>query len=357
MVKAARYKAAFFFALTAPQSKRIFISMTKRKTVNIAKFRVNIDVLKKYQIGILGYGSQGRAQALNLKDSGLKPTIGLPAKSRSRNHAKKDGFTVITPAKLCQQCDLIAVLVPDHKHQELFTNELYSIMKPGQVFIFAHGLSVHFHLVKQPSGVDFILVAPHSPGIGLREKYIEGKSITAFIGNTEKSSPISLKLAKSYAQAIGCPASGLIQTSFADEAIGDIFGEQAVLCGGLSALLKAGFNTLVKAGLPPENAYLECIYQIDLIVDLIKRHGIDGMYDRISTTAAYGAAKAEPKIIDSHTQEAMAKLLKEIKSGKFTANLMNDYHKEFTELKKQRKKVSVPILDNMAKLFAEKLGI
>jgi len=325
--------------------------MGSRKIKIIRDRQINLKLLQGRTIAIIGYGSQGRAQSLNLRDSGFKPIIGLPVRSRSRKIARGDGFPVTTPLKAVKETEIVVVLIPDHKHKELFDNDLYQAMTAGQVYIFAHALSVHFKMIDQPEKIDYILVAPHGPGIRLRERYLAGEAVTAFIGKTEQSSKQSLKLAAAYARAIGCSGNGLIETSFAHEAIGDIFGEQAVLCGGLSALLKAGFNTLVKAGIPPENAYLECVYQLDLIVDLIKKYGIDGMYQRISTTAAYGGLMAESKIINDNSKKAMVSLLKQIEDGRFTARLMDDYNNSFKKLNQQRKKSHSPSLDEIARYF------
>ncbi len=328
--------------------------MSSRKPEIIYDKQIELDLLRNKRLGILGYGSQGRAQALNLRDSGFKPVIGLLAKSRSRKLVKEDGLEVSIPARVCRNADVVVVLIPDHKHKELFEDILYPAMRPGQTFIFAHGLSVHFKLVEQPDDIDFILVAPHGPGIRLRQRYLDGRGLTAFIARTDKSSKQSLKLAASYAKAIGCSREGIIITDFGEEAVGDIFGEQAVLCGGLSALMKAGFNTLVRAGLPPENAYLECIYQIDLIVDLIKKYGIDGMYERISTTAAFGSVMAEQKIFNARSNRAFIELLKDIQSGEFINELMADYKSDFKKYKTVRKEVDMPSLDKVARYFADK---
>jgi ketol-acid reductoisomerase len=286
--------------------------------------RINLQILKNRKIAILGYGSQGKAQALNLRDSGFAPIIGLPEKSKSRKQVIRDKFKVEPPAMAVAQSDIIAVLAPDQVHGDLFSKQIKGLIHPGQTFIFAHALSVHFGLVSQPKGVDFILVAPHAPGIRMRERFEQGESVSAFIGKTEKSSGVSLRIAAAYARAVGCDHKALIVTSFANEAVGDIFGEQAVLCGGLAGLIQAGFETLVKRGIPPHNAYLECVYQLDLIVDLIKRYGIGGMYDRISYTARYGGKLAEDKIINGQSKRSMNKMLKDIESGEFVKKLMAD---------------------------------
>jgi ketol-acid reductoisomerase len=313
--------------------------------------RINLQILKSKKIAILGYGSQGKAQAFNLRDSGFTPIIGLPEKSKSRKQAIRDKFKVMLPSEAVGRADIIAVLAPDQVQGDLFSKQIKDSIYPGQTFIFAHALSVHFGLVKQPKGVDFVLVAPHAPGIRMREQFEQGKSVSAFIGKTEKSSGVSLRIAAAYARAVGCNQKALIVTSFANEAVGDIFGEQAVLCGGLAGLIQAGFETLVKRGIPPPNAYLECIYQLDLIVDLIKRYGIGGMYDRISYTAHYGGKKAENKIINASSKRAMSKLLKDIEGGKFVRDFIKDSNKKAgrsspVKVDKYRKQV-----DNLARYF------
>ncbi len=314
--------------------------------------QINLTILNNKKIAILGYGSQGRAQALNLRDSGLSPVIGLPRGSRSRVKANRDKFRVETPSVAVANADIIAVLVPDQVHGELFAKQINKALHPGQIFIFAHALSVHFKLVNQPKDVDFVLVAPHAPGLRMRERFVQGGNISAFIGNTEKSSSACLKVAAAYAKAIGCNHRALIISSFADEAIGDIFGEQAVLCGGLAGLIKAGYKTLVKSGIPPHNAYLECIYQLDLIVDLIKRYGIGGMYDRISFTARYGSKKAENKIINAQTKKAMNELLRNIKSGKFVRELILESKKGKSRFPASKSDACQTQIDELARYFS-----
>jgi len=318
--------------------------------------QIDSSLLDGKNIAVIGYGSQGRAQTMNLRDNGHNPTVGLPSKSKSRRVAGSDGINVTTPARAVKNADIVVILIPDHKHKELFESVIHKTIKSGQVFIFAHALSVHFKLVKQPDGVDFTLVAPHGPGLRLRERFKAGKGITAFIGRTDESSEESLNTAAAYAKAIGCARAGLMVTGFAEEAIGDIFGEQAVLCGGLSALLKGGFQSLVKIGIPPENAYLECVYQLDLIVDLIKKYGIDGMYERVSTTAAFGGLAVESKIINDRSLEAMRSMLDKINSGEFTDELMADYGNSFARLKEYRAKRRLKALDDMAVFFDRNFG-
>jgi ketol-acid reductoisomerase len=324
--------------------------MKKPRIRIIRERQINLKPLANRNITIIGFGSQGRAQALNLRDSGFTPIIGLLPNSKSRKTAHKDGFEVVVPSIAVSQADIIAVYIPDHLHSDLF-DKIKNSIKKGQTFVFAHALSVHFKLVKQPKDVDFILVAPHAPGIRMREKFTNGQGVPAFIAATDKSSLRAIKLAAVYGKAIGCARAGLIQTSFAAEAIGDIFGEQAVLCGGLAGLLKSGYTTLVKGGLSPANAYLECVYQLDLIIDLIKRYGIEGMYDRISATARYGGIFAESKIINTDSKKAMAEMLKDIKNGTFIKRMLADYQNSFAKQNHTRKKNANRSLDQMAEFF------
>jgi ketol-acid reductoisomerase len=291
-----------------------------------------VEFLKSYQLAVLGFGSQGQAQALNLRDSGNIPTIGLPAKGKSRHAAKAAGFQIKTPLKCIESADIISVLIPDHKHKEFF-DSIPDKKLSGKSFIFAHGLSVAFGLVKLPPSCDVILVAPHGPGVRLRELYQSGKSFTAFYGIANDASGKAGQIAKAYAAAIGCPLSKLFKTSFREEAVGDIFGEQAVLCGGLVGLIESGFETLVHHGLSPESAYLECVYQLDLIVDLIKRYGPAGMFERISKTAAFGSLQNKDKLFDHQMANKMDALYRQIESGKFARSLLEENHKGMKNLK------------------------
>jgi ketol-acid reductoisomerase len=283
--------------------------------------RPPLRLLKKHRIAIIGFGSQGTAQALNLRDSGITPIIGLPPKSKSVSTAGKAGFEVVDSEQAVGRSDIISVLIPDHKHKELFDN-INPDLIIGKAFIFAHGLSVAFGLVKLPASSDLILVAPHGPGMRLRELYLAGRPFTAFWAVANDASGEARKIAKSYAAAIGCSPANLFKSSFRDEAVGDIFGEQAVLCGGLTGLLDSGFETLVHHGLSPESAYLECIYQLDLIVDLIKKYGPAGMFERISKTAAFGSLRSKDKLFGNNIRRKMDRLYGQINSGRFARALL-----------------------------------
>jgi ketol-acid reductoisomerase len=290
-------------------------------------------LLARNTIGILGFGSQGSAQASNLRDSGFTPVIGLPSGSKSRKAANRDRFEITAPLKAIELADIIAVLIPDHKHKALFDSVSPSVLT-GKTLVFAHGLSIHFGLVKPPSDCDTVLVAPHGPGLRLREKYLAGEPFTAFVGIGNNASGKAAKTARAYAEAIGCPRKYQFESNFGDEAIGDIFGEQAVLCGGLVSLMESGFDTLVKKGLSEEAAYLECIYQIDLIVDLIKKFGPAGMFERISVTAAFGSLKEKNSLFDMDFKEKLENLYDEIQGGRFAAELERDSKNNMIRYKK-----------------------
>lgn len=268
-------------------------------------------------IAILGYGSQGRAQALNLRDSGFAPLIGLPTRSRSRITARRDGFRITKPADAVQAADIIFVLAPDHLHGEVYEREICPHLRQGQMLVFAHGSSVHFGLVAPPPTVDVVLIAPLGPGQRLRELRGQRDGVACFLAIHQNASRRARPIALALAKAIGCLPAGAIETTFALESVGDLFGEQAALCGGLSALLQAAVDTLVRHGFNPHTAYLECVYQLDLIVDLIKSEGLAGMFARISPTAAHGATVAGPRIITAAARRAMDGLLAEIQSGRF----------------------------------------
>jgi len=275
-------------------------------------------------VAILGYGSQGAAQALNLRDSGITAIIGLPLKSRSMKAAKNDGFNITTSEKAVEQSDLIAVLAPDHIQKELLAPTTSSGVLSGKALVFAHGMSIAFGLVKPPPDCDTILVAPHGPGLRLREKYLDGEPYTAFVGIDNDGSGKAKAITRAYAEAIGCPPKYQFGSTFRNEAIGDIFGEQAVLCGGLVGLIESGFELLVKKGLSEEAAYLECVYQLDLIVDMIKKYGPAGMFDRISITATFGSLRKKDKLFGAEYKKRLLETYNEIESGKFVNELLQD---------------------------------
>jgi ketol-acid reductoisomerase len=315
-----------------------------RKGMRKIPFRIYKDkhadlrFLRGKAIAIIGYGNQGRAQALNLRDSGLKVIIGLPKGNKDVRLALKDGFQVYSDEEATRHGDIISLLAPDHLHQEIFLRQIKPYLSPGKTLVFACGFSVHFQLVIPPDFVNVILVAPHAPGKLMRELFLSGKGVPAFIAVHQDNTGKAKKNALAYAQAIGCTRAGVFETTFKDEAVGDLFGEQVVLCGGLSELLRTGFDVLVESGLPPENAYLECVHQLDFIVNTIKSYGIAGMFDRISKTAEFGSYISGRRIIRQQTKNEMKKILREIRSGQFARDWMNEYRsgmRKYIKMKKQ----------------------
>jgi ketol-acid reductoisomerase len=298
----------------------------------------DLDLLKGKRIAILGLGGQGKAQALNLRDSGLEVTIGLRPQSPSKKKAEELGFEVQSLSESCLGAELISFLIPDQVHKEVYEQEVRKNLKEGKCLVFAHAFSIHFKLIEPPDHVDVILVAPHGPGEVMRQRFQAGLGVSGFVGVFENRTGKALQKALAYAKGIGLTRSGVMETSFEHEALGDLFGEQAVLCGGLVELLEAGFETLVGEGLPPENAYLECVHQLDLIVDLIKRFGIAGMYSRISELAEFGSYVNGPRIIGERARMAMRAILEEIRKGEFTEQFMKSYRKGFEALKEKRQK-------------------
>lgn len=286
---------------------------------------VDLKYLRGMTIAILGYGSQGRAQALNLKDSGLQVIVGLPKRSKSVKTAQKDGFEVYPTYEAAKLGQVISLLAPDHLHKKVYDEDLKENLSKGKTLLFACGFSIHFKLIILPRDVDVVMVAPHAPGEVMRKFFLEKRGVPCFVGVEQNYSGKAKEKALAYAKAIGCTKAGAIQTTFRDEAIGDLFGEQVVLCGGLTELLKVGFDVLVESGLPPENAYLECVHQLDFIVDTIKSHGIAGMFDRISKTAEYGSYLTSKRVINDRVKKEMKKILNEIEDGSFAKRWIKEY--------------------------------
>lgn len=276
----------------------------------------------KKRIAVIGFGSQGRAIALNLRDSGYPVLVGLRNRSKLRRAAKVDGFrSICTLGDATALADVVCFAFPDHLHGKVFKREIGPHLRPGATLVFLHGMSVHFGLVKPPPDCDVVLLAPHAPGTAVREKYLSDRSVSAFYSVHQNRSRHAGRTLSELARAIGFRKQRLVKTTFRDEAIGDLFGEQTVLCGGLAMLIKTGFELLVERGIKPGDAYLEVAYQLDLIVSLIKKYGLAGMLNRISVAARYGSIRSGQKIIDSHTKSRMRQILADIESGRFAKRL------------------------------------
>lgn len=303
-------------------------------------------------VAVVGYGSQGRAIALNLRDSGYPVVVGLRTRSKSRALAAKDGIEdVRTVAEAVRNADVIAAAFPDYLHGRVYTKDILPHVKPTATLWFLHGLSIHFGFVTAPDGCDVIMIAPHAPGTAVREKYLGDRSVSAFYAIAQNRTKRARSTCFALAAGIGVARARLIATTFADEAIGDLFGEQAVLCGGLAMLISSGFDVLVKNGHKPEHAWLEVAYQLDLIVDLIKRHGIEGMFARISMAARVGSAEVGPFLIDQSVKGRMQDAYTRVRSGEFAKELSQLDQISLATLKQRLGRLSSPALERAAKRF------
>jgi ketol-acid reductoisomerase len=277
----------------------------------------DLGFIQRRHVAVLGYGSQGHAHALSLRDSGVDVRVGLPEGSRSTEDAEAEGLPVMTPRDACEESDLIMVLVPDHVQRGLYADAIGPALVEGDALFFAHGLNIRYGLIQPPPGVDVAMVAPKGPGHLVRRTYVEGGGVPCLIAVAADASGKARDLALSYASAIGGARAGVLDTTFEEETETDLFGEQVVLCGGLTALVQAGFETLVSAGYQPESAYFECLHELKLIVDLMYENGIAGMRFSISDTAEYGDVTRGPRIINEAVREEMRRILDEIQSGAF----------------------------------------
>jgi ketol-acid reductoisomerase len=284
----------------------------------------DLELLRGKTVAVIGYGSQGHAQALNLRDSGVQVVVGLRPSSSSVAEAKEQGLEVLSPGEAAARGDLVMILVPDELQAALHREEIAPNLKPGDALLFAHGFSVHFGQVPPPEGVDVLLVAPKGPGHLVRRTYSEGQGTPGLLAVAQDATGSAKAVGLAYARGIGCTRAGVIETTFAAETETDLFGEQAVLCGGVTELVRAGFDTLVEAGYEPELAYFECLHELKLIVDLMNEKGITGMRYSISNTAEYGDLTRGPRIITDETRREMRKILGEIQSGQFAKEWLSE---------------------------------
>ncbi|MEA2022552.1 MAG: ketol-acid reductoisomerase [Candidatus Caldatribacteriota bacterium] len=278
----------------------------------------NKEYLKGKTVAVIGYGSQGRAQALNLNDSGINVIVGLYEGSKSIELVKKDGLKVTNVADAAKKADIIQILIPDEVQGRVYSRDgIEENLQNGNVLMFSHGFNIHFGQIVPPENIDVIMIAPKSPGQMVRKMYTEGKGVPNLIAVFQDYSGKAKEIALAYSWAIGGTRAGVIETSFKEETETDLFGEQAVLCGGVTALIQAGYDTLVDAGYQPEIAYFECLHELKLIVDLIYKGGITHMRDCVSNTAEYGDLKSGKRIINEETKKEMKKILSEIQNGEF----------------------------------------
>ncbi len=312
----------------------------------------NLDLIKGKKVAIIGYGSQGHAHAQNIKDSGVETVIiGLRDGSSSAPKAQNAGFGVMSPAKAAAEADVIMMLTPDEHQADIYRDELVDNLKEGATLMFAHGLNVHFGLIKPRADLDVIMVAPKGPGHTVRGEYQKGGGVPCLIAVAQDASGNAKDLALSYASAVGGGRSGIIETTFKDECETDLFGEQAVLCGGASELVKCGYEVLTEAGYPPEMAYFECLHELKLIVDLMYEGGLANMRYSISNTAEYGDYVSGPRVITKETKEEMKRILADIQSGKFVEGFMGGNKEGLSKLVEIREREAQhPIEETGAKL-------
>jgi ketol-acid reductoisomerase len=287
----------------------------------------NLSLIRGKNVAIIGYGSQGHAHALNLKDSGVKVRVGLAPTSKSAAKAKKAGLAVGSVDAVSAWADVIMILVPDHVQARLYRESIEPHLTAGKMLMFAHGFNIRFKGIKPPKNVDVAMIAPKSPGHRVREVFQEGGGVPGLIAVEQNATGNAKKLALSYGRAIGCTRAGVLETTFSEETETDLFGEQAVLCGGTAELVKAGFKTLVDAGYQPEIAYFECMHELKLIVDLMYRGGLNYMRYSVSDTAEWGDYVSGPRVVTKKTQKEMKRILKDITSGKFARRFIDENNK------------------------------
>lgn len=302
------------------------------------------EYLKDKTVAVIGYGSQGHAHALNMRDSGVKVVVGLYEGSKSAEKAKDAGLTVMKTPEAVKIADIVMILVNDEKQADLYKNDIAPYLRKGMTLAFAHGFNIHYGQIVPPDCVDVIMIAPKGPGHTVRSQYTEGRGVPCLVAVFKDFSGNAMQTALAYADAIGGSRAGILETTFKEETETDLFGEQAVLCGGVSALMKAGFQTLVEAGYQPESAYFECVHEMKLIIDLVVQGGLNFMRYSISDTAEYGDYVVGDRIITDETKKEMKKVLAEIKDGTFAKNWIKenkDNRPFFTARRKEEAELEV----------------
>lgn len=311
---------------------------------------IDINEIKNEKIAIIGYGSQGAAQANNMKDSGLDIIVGLRKDGSSWGKAKSDGHQVYEIAQAAKMADIVHILVPDMVQSDIYKNEISPYLKKGDALSFSHGAAIHWGWVTPPNSVDVVMIAPKSPGQRVREVYLENFGTPALVAVEQDYSGRAMKRVLAMAKAVGCSKAGILETTFKEEVETDFFGEQVDLCGGVDQLIRNSFDTLVEAGYQPEIAYFECLHELKLIVDLIQRYGIGGMYRRVSETARYGGLTRGKYSVNEKSKEGMQQALKEIQSGQFSDEWVAAY-------KKEGKQAFDKYMDELKQHPVEKVGV
>ena len=313
-------------------------------------------LLDSRRVAVVGYGSQGHAHALNLRDSGVSVVVGLYEGSPSADAAREQGLEVMTVAEAAQWADTVALLLPDTKQPAVYDVEVEPHLAEGDVLLFAHGFNIHYGEIRPPEHVDTVLVAPKSPGDMVRDEYRAGRGVPALIGVHHDASGKALDLALAYADGLGALKAGLIETTFQEETESDLFGEQAVLCGGTSALIKAAFTTLVEAGYQPEVAYFECLHELKLIVDLIQQGGLAYMRYSVSDTAEYGDLTRGPVVVDDHVRATMKKILADVQSGAFAREWVEENKNGRPNMNRLRKQEAEHPIEQVGKKLREMMS-
>jgi ketol-acid reductoisomerase len=316
----------------------------------------DLSVIKKKTVAIIGYGNQGQAQANNLRDSGCKVIIGS-IKDASYEQAVKDGFEVVDIPEAAKRGDIVHMLVPDEYQAQVYNEKIAPQMKKGKALCFSHGFNIHFKQIVPPKDVDVIMIAPKAPGAILRRMYQKGSGTPGILAVAQDASGQAKYIALALAKGVGLTRIGVVETTFKEEVETDLFGEQVVLCGGVSELIKAGFETLVEAGYQPEVAYFECLNELKLIVDLIYEHGMEGMWAAVSNTAEYGGRTRGPMIIDKRAREAMKKILRDVQSGAFAKEWVAESQRGIPNLKKMREEAKGHLIEKVGRDLRKWAGI
>ncbi|WP_457562830.1 ketol-acid reductoisomerase [Caminibacter pacificus] len=312
----------------------------------------DINIIRSKKVAMIGFGSQGHAHALNLRDSGVDGVVGLRPGSKSWEKAQKQGFTVLPVADAVKEADVVMILLPDEIQADVYYNEIEPNLKEGATIAFGHGFNIHFGQIKPRKDLNVIMVAPKAPGHTVRSEFVKGGGIPDLIA-VYQGGEEAKKLALSYASAIGGGRTGIIETTFKDETETDLFGEQAVLCGGVTALIQAGFDTLVEAGYAPEMAYFECLHELKLIVDLLYEGGMANMRYSISNTAEYGDYVSGPRVIGEESRKAMKEILKEIQNGKFAKDFILERKAGYVRMNAERQLTENSLLEQTGKKLRE----
>ncbi|HEY7810987.1 MAG TPA: ketol-acid reductoisomerase [Allosphingosinicella sp.] len=316
----------------------------------------DLALIRGRRVAVIGFGNQGRAQALNLRDSSVAVTIGLPEASASRTRAADDGFDVMTSAEACANADAVVMLAADENQAGIYEEAVAPHLREGGAMLFAHGLNIHFKLIVPRPDLDILLVAPKGPGTALRGEYEAGRGLIALFAAAQDASGQAEALALSYGAALGSGRAGMLRTSFAEECEADLFNEQAVLWGAIPELIYAGYETLVDAGFAPEVAYFECLTEVKLLADLLYERGIAGMREKISNTAEFGALKGGTRIVNADTRTEMRRILREVRSGAFVQDLLEDAKAGYPRLKSSRLKAAGHPLEEIGEKLRKLTG-